>query len=91
MTMPQPPATIGTNPRDASEVNNLVGLHLRDFAQIKVRINQDNEFLAATDLKAAPYYFTDDQETQIKSAVSSLDAALDAVDMTFINRIIGMP
>ena len=88
---PQPPATIGTNPRNADEVNSLIGLHLRDFVVMKGRINQDANFLAQADLKAAPYYFTEEQETQLKSAVSGLDTELDAVDMTFINRIIGMP
>jgi hypothetical protein len=41
-------------------------------------------------LKLAPYYFTPDQETQIKTAYSQLDADLDALDMTFVNRLIGM-
>ena len=65
---PPPPDTVGTQPKNAAEVNGLVGLHL----------------------KAAPYYFTAAQETDLKTAVSQLDAALDAVDMTFINRIVGM-
>lgn len=93
MTIPEtppPPATVGTQPRNADEVNGLVGLHLRQFCAAKVTVGQDQEFLLATDLKAAPYYFTPDQETLIKSAISSLDASLDAVDMTFISRIVGM-
>jgi hypothetical protein len=87
---PPPPDTIGSNPRSAAEVNGLVGLHLRQFATTKAMINQDQDFFAATDLKLAPYYFTPDQETQIKTAYSQLDADLDALDMTFVNRLIGM-
>jgi len=87
---PQPPATIGTQPRTAEEVNALTGLHLKGFLASKATINQDASFFAATDLKAAPYYFTADQETDLKSAIIQLDTALDAVDLTFINRIVGM-
>jgi len=72
------------------EVNSLVGTHLRQFSTIKNTINQDRDFLQATDLKVAPYYFTADQETLIKSAILELDNALDAVDMTFIVRLIGL-
>ena len=92
MTMPPgPPATVGTQPRNADEINALVGLHLRDFATIKTRINQDHEFMLVTDLKAEPYLFSQEQETLIKSAIGDLDTALDGVDMTFISRLIGMP
>jgi hypothetical protein len=87
---PQPPATVGSQPINAYEVNNLIGTHLRGFVSSKNQINQDHNFLGGTDLKAAPYYFTDEQETLLKSAIADLDVALDAVDMTFISRIIGM-
>ena len=93
MTIPEtppPPATIGTNPRSADEVNNLVGVHLRGFLASRATINQDQNFMAATALTAAPYYFTPEQETEIKTAISQLDAALDAVDLTFISRVVGM-
>ena len=89
-TPPPPPATVGTQPRNADEVNGLVGSHLRGFIASQNAIKQDQNFFLGADLKAAPYYFSTDQETLIKSAVSSLDAALDAIDMTFINRIVGM-
>jgi hypothetical protein len=89
-TEPQPPTTIGTQPRNADEVNGLLGTHLRGFATNKVTINQDAAWLAVTDLKAAPYYFTDEQEATLKSAVADLDTSLDAIDMTFISRIIGI-
>jgi hypothetical protein len=87
---PPPPATIGTQPQSAAEVNMSTGTHLRGFIACKGTIHQDEDFFAATDLKAAPYYFSADQETALKSAISSLDTALQAVDMTFINRIVGM-
>jgi hypothetical protein len=87
---PQPPETVGTQPRNASEVNGLVGSHLREFLVSKARINQDHEFFAVTDLKAAPYYFSDTQEALLKSAIADLDTALDAVDLAFISQIVGM-
>lgn len=87
---PPPPATVGTAPASALEVNLLVGQHLRQFAASKIVINQDHDWLAATDLKGPPYYFDTDQETLIKSALADLDQALDAIDMTFISRLIGM-
>jgi hypothetical protein len=85
-----PPSTIGTNPKSADEVNGLVGTHLRGFVATKATIQQDQNFMAATDLKAAPYWFSDTQETDIKTAISQLDQALQGIDMTFISRIIGM-
>jgi len=85
-----PPNYVGAQPRDAAEVNNLVGTHLRDFLTVKNSINQDREFLQAQDLKVPPYSFTADQETLIKSAILGLDTSLDAVDMTFIVRLVGL-
>ena len=96
MTLPDPanptapPDTIGSQPRSAGEVNQLVGQHLRAFLAAKASVGQDQDFFAATDLKGAPYYFTAEQETELKTAISQLDVALDAVDLTFINRIVGM-
>jgi hypothetical protein len=93
MTFPiplEPPQYVGSQPRDATEVNAMVGQHLRSFVTIKNSINQDAGFLLATELTAAPYYFTADQETLIKSAIAGLDTSLDAVDMTFINRLVGL-
>jgi hypothetical protein len=87
---PPPPTTIGTQPKSADEVNGLIGTHLRGFSASKITINQDAAWLAVTDLKEAPYYFAADQEATIKSAIADLDTALDAVDMTFISRIIGI-
>jgi len=90
MTQPAPPATVGTQPQDANTLNLLVGQHLRAWYASKVSIGQTRDFLQATDLKLAPYFFSADQETLIKSAILSLDDSMDAIDMTFISRIIGM-
>lgn len=87
---PQPPATIGTQPKTADEVNALTGSHLRGFMASKTTVHQDADFLTATDLKVAPYFFTADQETEIKTAVLQLNTSLEAIDMTFISRIVGM-
>jgi hypothetical protein len=87
---PQPPSTVGTAPRNADEVNGLVGLHLKDFLRIKTVINQDAAWMAPTVLTDPPYHFTADQETLIKSALNDLDNALDAIDLTFISRLVGM-
>ena len=87
---PQPPSTIGTQPRSADEVNGLVGTHLRGFIANKNAIGQDHDWLVTVDLKVAPYYFTQEQEDSIKSGIGDLDASLDAVDMTTISRLVGM-
>lgn len=87
---PQPPATIGTQPRNADEVNALIGSHLREFVTSKNRVNQDHAWLVTVDLKLPPYNFTQEQEATLKSGIGDLDASLDDVDMTTISRIIGM-
>jgi predicted transcriptional regulator len=93
MTVPQdptPPVVVGSAPLNAQEVNNLIGAHLRGFTATKNTINQDHDWLATCDLQGAPYHFTVEQETLIKSAINDLDTALDAIDMTFISRLTGM-
>lgn len=80
----------GLTPSTASEINNNVGVILRRFVDDKESVNHLAANLAPLDLKAAPYSMSAEDETLIKSAVNSLDEALDAVDMTFINRLVGM-
>lgn len=87
---PSPPTYIGTQPRNADEVNALVGTHLKGFIANKNAVGQDHDFFLTVDLKAAPYYFAPEQETLIKSAIADLDTALDAVNMTFISQLVGM-
>jgi hypothetical protein len=88
--IPPPPATVGTQPKSADEVNGLIGTHLRGFTSSRVTIHQDQEFFGVTDLKVAPYWFDSDQEALLKTAIQDLDVALQALDMTNISRIIGM-
>jgi hypothetical protein len=87
---PTPPATIGTNPKNADEVNGLIGTHLRGFLSVLHQIEQDHDFCDAQDLKVAPYYFAQSQEDTLKSAVNGLNTALQAIDLTDINRVVGM-
>lgn len=87
---PEPPSTVGAQPINASEVNNKIGQLMRDFVAIQTRVNQNQGWLVGADLTLAPYSFTADQETLLKSAVGTLDAGLDAIDMTFIDRVIGL-
>jgi hypothetical protein len=68
---PAPPEVIGAQPINANEVNNKVGSCLRDFLRIQQTINQNQSWLAGADLKLAPYYFTETQETDLKSATST--------------------
>jgi hypothetical protein len=90
MSTPPPPATVGSQPKSADEVNGLIGTHLRGFVSSRNVIHQDQDFFAATDLKGAPYWFSASQEADLKTAIANLDTALQAVDMTYINRIVGM-
>jgi hypothetical protein len=90
MTQPAPPATIGTNPKTADEVNALIGLHLRDFLRVLSINVQDHDFCLTQDFKVAPYYFAQAQEDTLKSAVNGLFTALQAIDLTDINRVVGL-
>ena len=85
-----PPKTVGTQPRNADEVNGLVGTHLKGFIANKNAVGQDHDFFLTVDLKVSPYWFSEEQETLIKSAIADLDTALDAVNMTFISQLVGM-
>lgn len=80
----------GLSPNNASEVNISVGQLCRQFTQVKEAVHRQQGWLVATDLKAEPYLMSADDETLLKSAVSTLDTALEAVDMTFINRLTGL-
>lgn len=80
----------GLTPGSAAEINNNVGVILRRFVDDKESVNHLAANLAPLDLKAEPYLMSAEDETLIKSAVNALDTALDAVDMTFIDRLVGM-
>jgi hypothetical protein len=95
MTLQPPPQMYavsgpGLTPSSASEVNYNVGHHLRTFISIQEMIKHDSDGLAPLDLKADPYNMTPEDETLIKSAINGLNASLQTVDMTFINRLTGL-
>lgn len=93
MTMMPPPGgqtTVGLTPTSASDVNMNVGALLRQFSEVKARVGHFQDWLVTIDLKGEPYMMSADDETLTKSAIGGLDAALDAVDMTFINRLTGL-
>lgn len=81
---------VGLSPRTADEVNALVGTHMRQFVDVQNVMSGDNAWLLSADLKAEPYLMSAEDETLIKSAVADLDAALGAVNMTFIDRLVGL-
>jgi len=80
----------GLSPNSASDVNVQVGSLMRQFTAVKEAVDRQHNWLETADLKLAPYNMEADDETLIKSAVADLDAALDAVNMTFINRLTGL-
>ena len=82
--------TVGLSPRSADEVNNQVGVILRQWTDNKESIDHFHAWLAAADLKAEPYLMSAEDETLIKSAIADLDSMLDGVDLTFISRLTGM-
>lgn len=82
--------TVGLTPKTADEINYNVGTLLRRFVDDKESVNHMADALAPLDLKAEPYLMSEEDETLIKSAVNGLDTALDAIDMTFINRLVGI-
>ena len=81
---------VGLSPTSANEVNTQIGTHLRQFINIKETIGHDHEWLTTADLKADPYNMIVEEETLIKSAIADLDSNLDAINMTFINRLVGL-
>ena len=80
----------GLTPKTADEINNNVGVILRRFVDDKESVSHMRENLAGLDLQAEPYLMSAEDETLIKSAINDLDTALDAIDMTFINQLVGV-
>jgi len=81
----------GLAPIDANSLNNDIGNVLKSFSQVRTFVHQHAAWLQAEDLTLPPYNMTTDDQTLIKSAVIPLDTSLQAVDMTFISRLIGLP
>lgn len=94
MTIPPPPmfasTTVGLNPNNSTELNYAIGNHLRVFVDTRETIAHDYNSLLGKDLKTDPYNMSEEDETLVKSALSELHTALQAVDMTFINRLTGL-
>jgi hypothetical protein len=80
----------GLAPTTVSEINNDVGLLLRQFVHVREGVARRQSWLAANDLKAVPYSMTAADEQNIKTAIANLNTALQAFDMTFINRCTGL-
>ena len=80
----------GLAPANANEVNNNVGVILRRFVDDKESVNHLADGLAGVDLTADPYNMTAEDQTLIKSAINDLDTALDAINMQFINQLVGL-
>jgi len=81
---------VGVSPRSGDEVNTAIGTLLREFTAVKEKVGHNHNWLGGEDLKGPPYNLSADDETLIKSAIADLDTALDALDMTFINRLTGL-
>lgn len=82
--------TAGLTPKTADEVNNFVGSHLRAFISMQETIKHDADSLAPLDLTGEPYLMTPIDAANIETAIAGLNTALQAVDMTFINRLVGL-
>ena len=63
---------------------------MRQFVDVQNVNDGDYAWLLAEDLKVDPYNMSLEDETLIKSAVNVLHDALADIDMTFINRLVGL-
>ena len=80
----------GLTPKTADEIHYQVGTLLRQFVDLKERISQQQASLAPLVLTDPPYEMPSEDETLLKSAINQLDTELDAMDMTFVNRLVGL-
>ncbi len=80
----------GTNPQTANDVNVVAGGLGRQFVLLQQQVARNQAWLAAHDLKIAPYNMTSADEADVKSAISGLNTALAAIDRTFIDRLTGL-
>jgi hypothetical protein len=80
----------GLTPSTALELNNTVGTILRRFVDDRESVLHLHASLEPLDLTAEPYLMSEEDQTLIKSAVGDLNTALQAIDMTFISRLVGM-
>lgn len=82
--------TAGLTPKTADEVNTFVGSHLRNLITLQETIRHDADSLAPLDLTAEPYLMTPADAANIQTAISGANTYLQAMDMTFINRLVGL-
>jgi hypothetical protein len=80
----------GMTPATAQDVHYGVGNVLRSFVNSKDSIHRTYDNMAGIDLKVPPYNMTPEDESLIKSAIADLNTALSAVNMVWINRLIGI-
>lgn len=80
----------GVNPLSAADVNNVVGGVCRQFVLFQAELARMQTWMAANNLQSAPYSMTSGDEANIKSAISGLNTALQAIDRTFIDRLTGL-
>jgi len=80
----------GATPTTATEVNTAVGQHLQQFISVKETISHDAANLAGIDLTQPPYSMSSADQTDIKTALNQLNTSLQAIDMTFIDRLSGL-
>lgn len=80
----------GLTPGTSDQVNMEIGTHLRAFVDVKNTIFNDQASLAGLQLQQPPYDMSAADETDIKTAINQLNTALQAVDMTFIDRLTGL-
>ena len=67
-----------------------MGTLLRQFIDYAETVGHYQDWLLTIDLKVEPYNMTPELESTIKSAIGDLNTALDAIDTTFINRLVGI-
>ena len=80
----------GLTPKSADEVNTFVGSHLRNLITIIETINHDADSLAPLDLTKDPYLMSPGDAANVQTAIAGANTYLQAMDMTFINRLVGL-
>lgn len=80
---------VGTLPANNNDINLAVGGLCRQFLLFKDSVAACQAMLASLTLQTPPYTFDSTSEANIKSAISGLNTALQAIDVTFVNRVAG--
>ena len=80
----------GAVPENAGQVNAATGGLLRRCISLRDEVKRYNDFMLATNLQSAPYSMNAQDEANIKSAVDDWNDALQAINLTFTNRLTGL-